>query len=168
LRQDPTGDYTASGTSLTMTVAPLSGHVLIAERPGGSQGSPGTDGTDGTNGVNAILGWSGGIEGLMGDGETIILGYAVSAFSLTEANCRSMALTGATASTTLAIMRKSTAGGASTQIGTIVYAAGGQGGGQNGTVTITTPALSANDLVYLTGPATADVTLANVAYMLRA
>ena len=167
-RQDPSSDYTASGTSLTMSPAPLTGDVVIAERPGGSQGAPGTDGTDGTDGVNAILGWSCGIEGVMADGETILLGYAPAAMTLSEANCRSMALTGATASTTLTLYKKSSAGGAATQIGTIVYSAGGQGGAQAGTVTLTVTSVAANDLVYMTGPATADATLANVSYMIRA
>lgn len=78
--------------------------------------------------------------------------------SLTASNCRFQAVTAATASTVFVIKN------GAVQIGTATFGAGAT----LATVSITTPALAANDLVTIVAPATADATLANIAFVVRA
>jgi hypothetical protein len=123
----------------------------------------GDQGIQGTPGVNAILGWTGGIDGVMADNEVFMLGYAPTAITLTQANCIARAITAPTGGTTITI-RKQTGANAPTTVGTITWT----GGNAAATVTISAASILANDMVWLAGPATADTTLANIAYMIRA
>jgi hypothetical protein len=153
--QTPTTHYSVSGTTLTITTI-NSGDNIIVVKPAGNTGAP------------AVLGWSGGISGGMANNEIINLGFAAQTFTLTQANCKAWALTGATASATITIYKKTAVGSAASSIGTIVFAASGQGGAQSATVTITTSTVTAGDMFYLQGPATADATLANVNFLITA
>lgn len=161
LLQEPINDYTVSGTTLTITTD-NSGDEIYISKPAGSQGDPGTPG------ANGILGWTGAIDGVMADAETFILGFAGTSFTITEANCKFWALVGATASTVITIKKKSTYNGSPTTIGTATFAAGGSAGTQAATISITSSSVSAGDMVWMEGPATADTTLSGIAYVVRA
>jgi hypothetical protein len=149
--QRPTTDYTIVGATLTLT-SYASGDSITIIKPA-------------TN--PSILGWDGGIDGLMADAETINLGFAPKAINLTTANCQVWALTGATASTVLTLWKKTSVGATPVQILTATFAAGGSGGAQAATISMTNAAIESGAMVYWTGPATADATLANIAYMIR-
>lgn len=80
------------------------------------------------------------------------------ATTITQANCRAVATVAATASTVFTIAKDGTT------LGTITFAAGAT----LGTISITSGAVTALQNVTITAPATADATLANISFLVRA
>lgn len=105
-----------------------------------------------------IKGISGYCAGKPLDGETVLAGIAPYALTLSGANSSAKAGVVATASTVFTINKNGT------QIGTITFAASGD----TGTISITSTSVAAGDLITIVGPATADTSLSNIAFLLRA
>lgn len=80
------------------------------------------------------------------------------ATTITQANCRAVATVAATASTVFTIAKDGTS------VGTITFAAGAT----LGTISVTSGAITALQNVTITAPATADATLANISFLVRA
>lgn len=78
--------------------------------------------------------------------------------SITQANCVAKATVAATGSTVFTIFKDTT------QVGTITFAASAT----LGTISITSGAITANQHVTIVAPATADGTLANISFLVRA
>lgn len=152
--QRPTTDYTISGTTLTLT-SYANGDPIYIIKPSGAAGAAG------------LQGWSGGIDGLMADGEIINLGFAPVAITITQANCAVWALTGATGSTVLTLNKKTTYNASPVTVLTATFAAAGQGGPAQATIAVSNATVEAGASLYWTGPGTADATLANLNYLVR-
>jgi len=103
-------------------------------------------------------GFSYSISGKPADGEKypVVAPYA---FTISAANTVAKAATAATGSTVFTIKRN-----ASTTVGTITFAAAAT----TATVSITAGAIVAGDLITVEAAATADATLANIAFVVRA
>jgi hypothetical protein len=84
------------------------------------------------------------------------------AFTAVQGNCSAKALVAATSSTTYTIKKGTVA--SPTTIGTFVFAAGGT----TATVTITAGSISAGDVIWIEAPGTADATLADITFLVRA
>lgn len=102
-----------------------------------------------------------GVSGFWQDkpvASTLIAGIAPYTITLSGAN--SVAKCSVNASSTYVFTLKNNGA----QIGTITF----QPGNPNGTVNISTPSIAAGDFISITAPSSADSTLANIAFLLRA
>jgi hypothetical protein len=103
---------------------------------------------------------TGGVTDKPADGQRLVLGKSPRAFTVTQANCSGQAKTAAAASAAFTL-KKRTTGGTETTIGTFTFAASGS----LATVSITAGAVGAGDMLFIEGPATADGTLADIAFL---
>lgn len=102
-------------------------------------------------------GLSGFCSGKPAASEVVAGAVAPYAFSIIQANCDAKAKVAATASTVFDIQKNGTS------VGSITFAAAAT----LATISITTAAVALDDYLTIVAPATADATLADIAFMLR-
>ena len=138
-----------SGTVANPTTTPAITLALGAITPS-SVAASGT-----VTGANIVRGFQCFVAGKPTDGEIVYFGRAPYACTVTATNSFGDALTAATASTVFTVKK------GATTIGTFTFAAGAS----TATKSITSGAIAKNDLITITGPATADATLANITFL---
>lgn len=124
----------------------------------GADGTNGVDGADGIDGQNAILGFVLSCCGKPAENEIVVVAEAPYAFTALAGNCSAKAVTAATASAVFTIMN------GAVEVGTFTFAAGSA----TATVSITSGAIAQGDLITITAPSTADATLADISFTVRA
>ena len=93
-------------------------------------------------------------------GEIVTGAIWPTAATVNSANCNAQAITAATASTVFTIKNKTTG----LTVGTFTFGAGSS----NATVSLSNSSVSAFNFLYIEAPATADATLANITFLVRA
>ena len=124
----------------------------------GPQGPTGADGADGADGQNAILGFVLSCVGKPTDGEIVVIAVAPYAFTANPSTCSAKSVSAATSEAIFTIKK------GATTVGTFTFAAGAS----VATTSITSGAIAEGDLVTITAPATADATLSDISFLVRA
>lgn len=114
--------------------------------------------TDATNKSNAVRSLTAFCSGKPLASEVIGAGIAPWAITVTAGNSKAYSQVAATASTVFTIKR------GTTTLGTVTFAAGST----TGTVAVSSGAITANQVITITAPATPDATLADISFMLKA
>lgn len=129
-----------------------------AKGDAGDTGPLGPAGADGADGQNAILGFVLSCVGKPTDGEIVVVAVAPYAFTANPSTCSAKSVSAATGEAIFTIKK------GATTVGTFTFAAGAS----VATTSITAGAIAEGDLVTITGPATADATLSDISFLVRA
>ena len=121
-------------------------------------GPAGADGADGADGQNAILGFVLSCAGKPADGEIVVVAEAPYSFTASSSTCSAKAITAATTSAVFTIYN------GATTVGTFTFAAGSN----VATADITSGSIAQGDLIRIEAPATADATLSDISFTVRA